>query len=226
MTNLVIAAVFLPLSHFLIASTRLRDWLIGRLGEKRYFRLYSWIAYGAVAWLLFAYYAAPSVPLWHVPRALRLALAPVILFATLLAVAGITTPNPVIVRSERLFNTPEVVCGILRISRNPFFWGMALFALAHVIIIGDIAATLAFGSVALLGFAGAPVLDAKKARRHGEAWRAFAAVTSDIPFLAIAKRRQRFAWREIGWRRFAYSLALFGLALLFHHPGVSGLGHF
>src|SRR5262249_9012335 len=130
--------------------------------------------------------------------------------------AGLTTPNPVIVRSEALFDRPEIVRGVLRITRNPFFWGFGLLAAAHVIIIGDVAAMLAFGSVALLGIAGGGLLDAKKARKHGRAWEAFAAVTSDIPFLAIMQSRQRFAWREIGLWRIGLGLGVFITALALH----------
>jgi len=74
----------------------------------------------------------------------------------------------------------------------------------------------AFGSVAVLGLVGAPVLDAKKARRHGHAWERFIAATSDIPFLAVAQGRQRLAWREIGYRRVGLGMAVFLVALAFH----------
>lgn len=216
MTGLALAALFLPLSHFLISSTRLRALLVRGLGERLYSGAYSVLALAAFAWLVVAYRQAPAAAVWAAPRALQLALWPVILLASLLAVAGLTTANPVIARSERLFGRPEVVHGVLRITRNPFFWGGGLFALAHVILIGEVAAMLAFGSIALLGLAGAPLLDAKKARRHGPAWDAFAAATSDIPFLAIAQRRQRLAWREIGLWRLALGIAVFLAALLAH----------
>jgi len=170
----------------------------------------------ALIWLTVAYRQAPVTPLWHTPHWVWLALAPIILLSAILAMAGLTTPNPVIVRSEALFNRPEIVRGVLRITRNPFFWGAGLLAAAHVIIIGDVAAMLAFGSVALLGIAGGGLLDAKKARKHGRAWEAFAAVTSDIPFLAIMQSRQRFAWREIGLWRIGLGLWVFITALALH----------
>jgi hypothetical protein len=48
MTNLVIAALFLPLSHFLISSTI----LVRRLGEGYFVLAYSLVALGAFAWLI------------------------------------------------------------------------------------------------------------------------------------------------------------------------------
>jgi uncharacterized membrane protein len=32
-------------------------------------------------------------------------------------------------------------------------------------------------------------------------WTRFAAATSNVPFLAIAQRRNRIVWHEIGWLR-------------------------
>src|SRR5882724_13274083 len=177
MANLVLASVFLPLSHFLIASTSLRDKLVGRWGERTYSRGYSLLSVAAFVWLGFAYHNAPTVVLWPSPRWLEPALAPVVLLAGILVVAGLTTPNPVIVRSEALFDRPDIVRGILRISRNAFFWGAGIFSIAYLIILGDVAGLLTFGSIGFLGIAGASVLDAKKARQQGKAWDAFSAVT-------------------------------------------------
>jgi len=144
-----------------------------------------------------------------------------VLLAILLLVAGLSTPNPTIVGRAALFDRADIVRGILRVTRNPFLWGAVLFALAHVVIIGETAATLLFGSIAFLGLVGAPILDAKKARTHPEGWAPFAAETSDIPFLAVLQGRQHLVWREIGVWRIALATGLFlGLVLL--HPLVFG----
>jgi uncharacterized membrane protein len=183
---------------------------------------YSLLALAAFAWIVVAYRHAPALSLWHAPRLLQLCLLPVMLLSSILSAGGLTTPNPVIVRSDRLFDNPEIVRGILRISRNSFFWGIALIAAAHVAIAGSVPATLAFGSVALLGFAGGPILDAKKARRHGATWRSFTATTSEVPFLAIAQGRQHLALGEIGWWRIALGVGVFLVILLFHQAFFGG----
>jgi uncharacterized membrane protein len=131
MRNLVLAALFLPLSHFLIASTPLRGVLVRPLGERIYSSIYSLIALAAFVWLILAYREAPVLPLWNAPRWLQVAVAPLMLLASILVVAGLTTPNPVIVRSDSLFGNPGVVRGVLRISRNPFFWGAGIFSINH-----------------------------------------------------------------------------------------------
>lgn len=216
MVGLVLASLFFPLSHFLISSTPLRAMFVKALGERRYALGYSLLAVAALVWLIAAYLGAPGLPLLEAPQWLKLALVPVIAVSGILAVAGLTTPNPVIVGSGALFDRPDIVRGVLRISRNPFFWGAGLFSSAHVIMLGDVAGLLTFGSVGFLGIAGASILDAKKARQHGTAWGAFAAVTSNIPFLAIIQGRQQLEWREIGLWRIALGVGVSLGALALH----------
>ena len=216
MINLVLASLFFPLSHFLMSSTPLRAMLVNLLGEKLYSLGYSLLAVAALVWLIFAYRHAPDLPLWVAPRWLDLTLIPVIVVSSILTVAGLTTPNPVIVRSEALFDRPDIVRGVLRITRNAFFWGAGIFSIAYLIILGDVAGLLTFGSIGFLGIAGASVLDAKKAREQGKAWDAFSAATSNIPFLAIVQGRQRLVLREIGLWRIALGICVSFGAFVLH----------
>jgi uncharacterized membrane protein len=216
MINLVLASLFFPLSHFLMSSTPLRAMLVNLLGEKHYSLGYSLLAVAALVWLIFAYRHAPDLPLWVAPRWLDLTLIPVIVVSSILTVAGLTTPNPVIVRSEALFDRPDIVRGVLRITRNAFFWGAGIFSIAYLIILGDVAGLLTFGSIGFLGIAGASVLDAKKAREQGKAWDAFSAATSNIPFLAIVQGRQRLVLREIGLWRIALGICVSFGAFVLH----------
>jgi uncharacterized membrane protein len=215
MINLLLAATFLPLSHFLIASTPLRGQLVRRLGDGRYLASYSALTLVAFAWLIVAYLRAPAGTLWTTPSWAAALLIPVILVGGVLMAAGIFTPNPVIVRQGGLFDQADVVRGILRVSRNSFFWGVGLVSLAQVTVLGDFAAILAFGSTAFLGIIGSFVLDAKKAREYMQAWRKFAAATSNVPFVAIIRGRQHLSLREIGPWRIAAGLGVSVIALAF-----------
>jgi uncharacterized membrane protein len=215
MISLALAALFLPLSHFLIASTPLREQLVRRLGDERYLASYSALTLVAVVWLIVAYLRAPTVALWVTPAWMAAILLPAALMGSVMIAAGISTPNPVIVRQGSLFDQADIVRGILRISRNPFFWGVGLLSLAQVIVLGEVAATLAFGSFAFLGIIGSFVLDAKKARQYVEAWPAFAAATSNAPLLAIIRGRQHLSLREIGRQRIASGLGVLLITLAF-----------
>ena len=215
MISLTLAASFLPLSHFLIASTPLRGHLVCRLGDERYLLTYSALTLVAVGWLIVAYLRAPTVVLWVTPTWVAAMLLPIALMGSIMIAAGISTPNPVIVRQGGLFDQADIVRGILRVSRNSFFWGVGLVSLAQVIVLGDVAATLAFGSFAFLGIIGSFVLDAKKARQYAAAWPAFAAATSNVPLLAIIRGRQHLSVREIGRQRIVSGLGVFLTTLAF-----------
>jgi uncharacterized membrane protein len=130
MIDLILASLFFPLSHFLISSTSLRALLVNLIGERRYSLGYSLLAIAALVWLIFAYHHAPVRPLWGAPWWLGLALSPVILVSGILAVAGITTPNPLIVRSEALFDQPDIVQGVLR-ERETHSFGVLVFSRSH-----------------------------------------------------------------------------------------------
>jgi uncharacterized membrane protein len=213
MISLALAALFLVLSHFFVASTPLRSQLAGRLGEERYLAAYTVLTLAAFAWLIIAYLRAPALVLWVTPGWTVALLLPVMLVGGVLVTAGLSTPNPVIVRQGRLFEKADIVQGILRVSRNPFFWGASLFSLVQLIMLGDAAGLLAFGSIAFLGIVGSFVLDAKKARQQEVAWQAFAAATSNVPFLAVIRGRQRLSVREIGPRRIASGLIVLLIVL-------------
>jgi uncharacterized membrane protein len=83
------------------------------------------------------------------------------------------------------------VRGIVRITRHPFLWGVALWALVHLIVNGDLASLVLFGSLLVLALGGTVSIDAKRRRHFGEQWTQFASVTSGVPFAAIAAGRNR-----------------------------------
>jgi uncharacterized membrane protein len=84
MIELVLAALFLPLSHFLIASTQLRVLLVRRLGERPYLLGYSVLALAAFVLLVTTCRHVPALLLWNPPRWVQTALAPVMLVSSVL----------------------------------------------------------------------------------------------------------------------------------------------
>jgi uncharacterized membrane protein len=108
MTSLALAASFLLLSHFLIASTPLRGQLVRRLGEERYLASYSALTLVIFVWLVVAYLGAPALVLWATPGWVTAGLLPFALLGSVLIAAGLSTPNPIIVRKGRLFDQPDL----------------------------------------------------------------------------------------------------------------------
>ena len=139
-----------------------------------------------------------------------------------LAVPGLLTPNPTSVRQEAALSRPDAVKGVLRITRHPFLCGVALWAGGHLMVNGDLASLILFGSLLVLAVFGTLSIDAKRRRALGESWDAFARQTSAVPFAAIVQRRQKLALGEIGWWRLALAIALWA-ALVWAHPLLFGV---
>jgi uncharacterized membrane protein len=76
-----------------------------------------------------------------------------------------------------------------------------------------------FGGLLLVALIGTLGMDRRK--RANPDWARFAAVTSHVPFVAIAQGRNRLVWHEIGWKRPLIGLAVFA-AFLFLHPWLFG----
>ena len=226
MVNLVAAAAVFVLFHLLVSGTRLRDAAVGTLGQGPYMGLYSLASVAGLAWLIFAFGAARNDPastmLWTGPPALRWVQLVLQFVAVMLVVPGLATPNPTSVAQQGLLERADAVKGMLRITRHPFLWGVAIWGFGHLLVNGDAAGLVLFGSLLALALFGTVSIDAKRKRALGERWDAFAAQTSNIPFAAILAGRQTLNIGEIGWWRLMLGVLVYA-ALLFAHPYAFGV---
>src|SRR6266704_1222782 len=93
-TSLIVSGVLFHGSHIMLSSTRLRGNLRDQLGERGYLALYSVVAAATIAWFVTAYIHAPTLLLWHdAPWTVFIPLA-LMPFASILLIAGYSTPNP------------------------------------------------------------------------------------------------------------------------------------
>jgi uncharacterized membrane protein len=226
MLNLVVAALFLIGTHLGIASTSLRGQLVARVGEGLYRGLYSLLALMAIIWLVSAWQAAPVVQLWEGGPGVRHLAAALMPLAFLLVVCAVTAPNPTVVGQRPDPDAASPAVGITRVTRHPFMWGVALWALLHLAANGDEASVIFFGSIAALALVGTVLIDARRTRDNAPGWGVFLQATSNLPFAAILERRQKLRPGEIGLWRVALALGLY-VILFWLHPhlfGVSPLG--
>ena len=214
MTHLVVAAIAFLATHY-IASTPLRGALVATLG-KAYLAFYSLLAAVTLGWMIWAFYHAPFFNLWYAV-ALRPVPLVVMPFARVFVVCALTTPNPTLVGQERLLKSDAPARGILRITRHPLMWGFALWSASHIIARGDAAAVIFFGTFLVLALTGTWLIDRRKAAKLGDGWRRFAAVTSNVPFAAIASGRNELKLREIGGWKILLGFAAYVVLLLLHH---------
>jgi uncharacterized membrane protein len=126
---------------------------------------------------------------------------------------------------EALLSNPgvhDVAPGIQRVTRHPFLWGTALWALSHLAVNGTAADVVLMGGILVLSLGGMRHIDLRREIALGAAWGPVALTTSALPFAALATGRTTMDWQGIGWWRPALALALYA-ALLFLHPMIFGV---
>lgn len=196
-----------------VPATPWRAAAVRAIGESAYQGLFSLLSLAALAWMAVEYKRAPFEGLWPGLRLVPMAVVPV---AFVLLACGVLARNPTAAGQGRAMQSADPARGIIRITRHPVMWAIMLWAAAHVLAIGSLQAVIFFGGLLLLAAAGTPLQDARKAKALGEDWARFAALTSNVPFVAIAQGRNRVVWREIGWWRPAAGLAAFAVLLWLH----------
>ncbi len=220
MLNLIAASAFFLLIHFAVSGTRWRDALVAKLGAGPYRGAFSLASVIGLVWMIYAYRHAPLLPLWAAPAAWRPVAFAVVFIALLFVVIGLATPSPTQVGAEaQLQHGGAAAHGMVRITRHPFLWGVALWAAVHLVMSGDLASLVLFGALLVLALGGTASIDAKRRRNFGERWAAFAQATSSVPFGAILGGRNSLAAaaREIGVLRPLAAVIVY--ALLFHFHG-------
>jgi uncharacterized membrane protein len=218
MTLLILAAALWVFVHVGVSGTRLRGAAVAQLGEGRFMLAFSIGSVVSIVLLVLAWQNAETSFLWSAPAWLRWVLAILMLPAFVLFMAS-HKRNPTAVGNKGLGEEPR---GIQRVTRHPMLMSFAIWAAVHVIGNGDTASLVFFGAFLVTAVAGMPSIDAKLARRHGEAWRGFAAKTSIVPFGAILAGRNRLALAEIGWMPPVVGFVIWA-ALLHFHRGIFGV---
>ena len=208
-TSLVIAALVWTAVHLGIAGTSLRMQIVRVIGAAAFRISFSLASFAIILWLVFSYgRAGPVQVLWATPHWLIVVCMLLMLPAVLLFIGSVSVPNPTMVAGGRALRSENPARGILRVTRHPMLWSFALWAAVHTIMLGTLVGLVFFGAFLLVALAGMPSLDAKIAKRDTQNWPAFARVTSNLPFVAIAQGRNRFVLAELGWWRFAAALIL------------------
>jgi uncharacterized membrane protein len=201
-------AAFVAL-HVGVSATGLRAALVRTMGEGLYRALFSLISLALLVWLIMALgvvRADPFDPLnvavWAPPDWLHWPAITLIALGIVLAVAGLLTPGPTLAGYEKKgLAAAEPARGVLRITRHPFLWGVALWGAGHALINGERFALMLFGALTFMVIFGARSIDRKGRAREG--WERFEDVTSNVPFMAITQGRNSLNLGEIGWRAVA-----------------------
>ena len=220
MTMLIAAAAVFLAIHLLIAGSRVRDTITGTIGEGPYLGLFSLASIGVIVWLARSYAAArvgaENRQLYELGTGVHDLAIPVVLIAFLIGVPGLMMANPTAVGQAANAAKEDTARGILRVTRHPFLWGVAIWSGFHLLANGDLASVILFGTLLVLAVFGTFSIDAKRKRKLGEQWQPFASRTSNIPFGAILSGRNSLKLGEYFDWRFGVTLLVFVAALVGH----------
>ncbi len=220
MTNLVLAVLAFVGGHFLLSSPPMRGLFVTRIGETAFSGAYSALMLAAFVWMVAAFRTAPYVPLWSVSSAARMIPVVVMPFACLLLVGSLTVRNPTMVM-QSVAATGDPAPGLVKVTRHPMLWAFALWAVAHLVINGEVGAVLLFGGIAVLALGGTLAIDGKRRARDPQGFARLASHTSNLPLAAVIAGRTRLRFADLGWWRLGLAAALY-VALIVIHPFISG----
>jgi uncharacterized membrane protein len=161
---LAVAVVVFLVSHSLTNRPALRRAAEARVGRVGFVVLYSLLSLALLAWMIAEVVAAPVVPLWEQAPWMRWVTLAAMLPASVLAVAGLSTPNPFSI-GPGAAGYDAARPGIIGLTRHPVLWAMALWAAAHLLSNGDVAGLMVFLPLLVLAVVGIPLLDGRARRR-------------------------------------------------------------
>jgi uncharacterized membrane protein len=200
--------LFFAGSHIGLATSRVRGSLVARLGVWGFTLLFSLVA--AISFSLLVHYLAvhrfeggPGLALGQATLAHWIGMAAIAGGCALIA-GGLAAYEDSPMTLLGRVGPPR---GLARVTRHPFAVGVALFAFAHAALATHRVGAVAFAGLALFAIVGSLHQDRKLAARLGPAYERYLSETSTLPFLAIARGRQRLVWRELPWPALALGVA-------------------
>lgn len=185
MAEFVAAYLVFLLSHAIPARPAVRARLVASLGGKGFTAVYSLVSAVTLFWLIGAAGRAPYVHLWG--TASWQLWVPVIVMpvACLFVAFAVAEPNPLSFGGLNQERFDPDRPGIIRLTRHPILWALALWGLAHLVPNGNVTHLLLFGGLFVFAIVGMLALDRRKRSTLGrDEWSRLAANAPFVPFSA------------------------------------------
>jgi uncharacterized membrane protein len=201
--------------HAFVAGSGLRWVLVKRLGEAGFRGFFSLLSVVSLLFLVQSYRKAAFYPLWFAPSVIHWLPLAVMPLALVLIVGAFSVPNPTAAGAEKVLERTDAARGVLRITRHPFLWGVALWSGAHLLVTGHVAAILFFGSLCATALRGTGSIDDKRRHTNKAEFARYSEVTSNFPFAAIILGKNRLVWAEL-WVPALIAVLLVAVILRLH----------
>ncbi|GIX20939.1 MAG: hypothetical protein KatS3mg120_2615 [Erythrobacter sp.] len=179
--NLIAANIAFVGSH-LAMSHPLRGAMVKALGASGFQIAYSLVSLAALAWVYFAFIAAPGADLPGAGEA-GWVLATLLTWPAMVLLAGSLAGNPALPTPQAEAQARAEPRGVFRVTRHPMMWGIGLWAASHLVLFWSTRTMVTALAMGFLALVGARLQDAKKAAQMGAAWEEWSRKTSYWPRL-------------------------------------------
>lgn len=177
--TLIAANIAFVGSHFAM-SHPLRAPMVKVLGAGGFQAVYSLISLAALAWVYFAFTAAPPADLPG-PGDIGWIAATIITLPAMILLAGSLIGNPAMPTPMAEAQARAEPKGVFRVTRHPMMWGIGLWALSHLVLFWSLRTMITALAIGVLALVGAHLQDGKKEALMGEAWGEWESKTSYWP---------------------------------------------
>ena len=177
--TLIAANIAFVGTHFAM-SHPLRAPMVKALGAGGFQGAYTVVSFATLAWVYFAFTAAPPADLPGSGDAGWIA-ATIITLPAMILLAGSLVGNPALPTPMAEAQARAEPKGVMRVTRHPMMWGIGLWAASHIILFWSIRTMVTALAMGILALVGAKLQDAKKEALMGESWAEWERKTSYLP---------------------------------------------
>ena len=177
--NLIAANVAFVATHFAM-SHPLRGPMVKALGAGGFQGAYIVVSFATLAWVYFAFVAAPPADLPGSGDAGWIA-ATIITLPAMILLAGSFIGNPALPTPMAEAQARAAPGGVFKVTRHPMMWAIGLWAASHIILFWSIRTMVTALAMGILALVGAKMQDAKKEVLMGDAWAEWESKTSYWP---------------------------------------------
>ena len=177
--TLVAANVAFVGSHFAM-SHPLRAPMVKALGAGGFQAVYILVSLATLAWVYFAFTAAPPADLQGSGE-IGWIIATIITLPAMILLAGSLIGNPALPTPLAEAQARSQPKGVFMVTRHPMMWGIGLWAISHLALLWSIRTMVTALAIGVLALVGAKLQDAKKEVLMGDAWAQWESKTSYWP---------------------------------------------
>jgi uncharacterized membrane protein len=181
LASLIAANIAFVGSHF-VMSHPMRAGLVRAVGAKGFLGVYSLVSLALFAWIVMAFrqVGPGGEVLWDGTSTVIWTIASLLTVLAMVLLLGSFKGNPAVPDAPASLAEAEPA-GALRVTRHPMMWGVAIWAVSHMLVMPTPRTLVTAGAMLVLALLGAHLQDGKKEGLMGEAWKGWESRTSFWP---------------------------------------------